>query len=99
MNTERVYQIIRRPHISEKTAGMADTDRQITFEVLKTATKPEIKAAVEQLFKVEVAEVKTIVMKGKTKRAGKNMGKRKDWKKAYVKLKEGHDIDFIGMAS
>lgn len=99
MNTERIYQIIRRPHISEKTAGMADTDKQITFEVLKSASKPEIKAAVEQLFKVEVAEVKTIVMKGKNKRFGKNMGKRKDWKKAYVKLKEGHDIDFIGMAS
>ena len=99
MNNERVYQIIRRPHISEKTAGIADTDRQITFEVLKTATKPEIKAAVEQLFKVEVEDVKTVMMKGKTKRFGRTLGKRKDWKKAYVKLKEGHDIDFIGMAS
>ncbi len=99
MSTESVYQIIRRPHISEKTAGMADSDRQITFEVLKTATKPQIKAAVEQLFKVEVEDVKTVMMKGKTKRFGRNLGKRKDWKKAYVKLKEGHDIDFIGMAS
>ena len=99
MNQERVYQIIRRPHISEKTAGIADKKRQITFEVLKTATKPEIKEAVEQLFKVEVEEIKTIVVKGKSKRFGRTMGQRKDWKKAYVKLKEGHDIDFIGMAS
>ncbi len=99
MNQERLYQIIRRPHISEKTAGMADKSRQITFEVLKEANKAEIKEAVETLFKVEVEGVKTIVTKGKTKRAGRNMGKRKDWKKAYVKLKEGHDIDFIGMAS
>lgn len=99
MNQERVYQIIRRPHISEKTAGIADTSRQITFEVLKTATKPEIKQAVEQLFKVEVEEVKTVVMKGKTKRFGRTLGQRSDWKKAYVKLKQGHDIDFIGMAS
>ena len=99
MNQERVYQIIRRPHISEKTAGIADGSRQITFEVLKSATKPEIKEAVEQLFKVEVEEVKTVVMKGKAKRFGRTLGQRKDWKKAYVKLKEGHDIDFIGMAS
>ena len=99
MNQERVYQIIRRPHISEKTTGLADKQRQITFEVLKTANKVEIKAAVEQLFKVEVEEVRTVVMKGKSKRFGRNMGQCKDWKKAYVMLKEGHDIDFIGMAS
>jgi large subunit ribosomal protein L23 len=99
MNQERVYQIIRRPHISEKTAGLADKQRQITFEVLLTDNKDEIKAAVEQLFKVEVDKVRTIVLKGKSKRFGKNMGQRKNWKKAYVLLKEGHDIDFIGMAS
>ena len=99
MNQERVYQIIRRPHISEKTAGIADASRQITFEVLRTATKEEIKTAVEQLFKVEVEGVKTVTVKGKSKRFGRTLGRRKDWKKAYVKLKEGHDIDFIGMAS
>ena len=99
MNQERVYQTRRRPQVSQKTAGIADKQRQITFEVLKTATKGEIKEAVEQLFKVEVEEVRTVVMKGKSKRFGRTMGKRKDWKKAYVKLKEGHDIDFIGMAS
>lgn len=99
MNQERVYQIIRKPHISEKTAGIADSKRQITFEVLRTANKAEIKAAVEQLFKVEVEDVKTVLVKGKRKRFGRNLGQRSDWKKAYVKLKEGHDIDFIGMAS
>jgi large subunit ribosomal protein L23 len=99
MNQERLYQIIRRPHISEKTAGIAESKRQITFEVLKTASKTEIKTAVEQLFKVEVDAVRTVVMKGKVKRSGRTLGQRKDWKKAYVKLKEGHDIDFIGMAS
>ncbi len=99
MNEERIYQIVRRPHISEKTAGIAESKRQITFEVLKTASKPEVKEAIEALFKVEVEAVKTMVVKGKAKRAGRFMGRRNDWKKAYVTLKEGHDIDFIGMAS
>lgn len=99
MNEERMYQVVRRPHISEKTVGIAESKRQITFEVLKTASKPEVKEAIEALFKVEVAEVKTMVVKGKAKRASRFMGRRNDWKKAYVTLKEGHDIDFIGMAS
>ncbi len=99
MNEEKMYQIVRRPHVSEKTAGAADAHRQITFEVLKTATKPEVKEAVETLFKVEVQSVKTVMVKGKSKRTGRFMGKRSDWKKAYVTLKEGHDIDFIGMAT
>ncbi|MFT5260657.1 MAG: large subunit ribosomal protein L23 [Gammaproteobacteria bacterium] len=99
MSEERLFQIVRRPHISEKTAGIAESKRQITFEVLKTATKPEVKAAIETLFKVEVETVKTMVVKGKTKRSGRFLGSRNDWKKAYVTLKEGHDIDFIGMAS
>ncbi len=99
MSEEKMYQIVRRPHISEKTAGIAESQRQITFEVLKTATKPEVKEAIETLFKVEVENVKTMVVKGKSKRAGRFMGRRNDWKKAYVTLKEGHDIDFIGMAS
>lgn len=96
---ERMYQVIRRPHISEKTATAADKHQQITFEVAKDANKSEIKAAVEKLFDVKVDEVKTLVVKGKAKRFGKNMGKRNDWKKASVRLAEGHDIDFIGMAS
>lgn len=99
MNQERLYQIVRRPHISEKTAGLADKQRQITFEVIVSASKAEIKAAVEQLFKVEVEAVRTVNVKGKSKKHGRTMGKRKDWRKAYVKLKEGHDIDFMGMAT
>ena len=84
---------------TSKSTRIQGEGNQYVFNVVRDATKPEIKAAVEQLFKVEVDEVKTVTMKGKTKRAGRNMGKRKDWKKAYVKLKEGHDIDFIGMAT
>lgn len=96
---ERMYQVIRRPHISEKTAGAADKFQQITFEVAPDANKSEVKAAVEKLFDVKVDQIKTSIVKGKSKRFGKNMGKRKDWKKASVRLAEGHDIDFIGMAS
>ena len=95
---ERMYQVIRRPHISEKSAMAADKHQQITFEVARDANKSEIKAAVEKLFDVKVDEVKTSIVKGKTKRFGKNMGKRSDWKKASVRLAEGHDIDFISMA-
>ncbi len=98
-NQERMYQVIRRPHISEKTAGMADKSQQITFEVARDANKSEIKAAVEKLFDVKVEGVTTSNVKGKAKRSGRTMGKRKDWKKASVRLAEGHDIDFIGMAS
>ena len=98
MNQERIYQIIRRPHVSEKTAGLADKDNQIAFEVAKTATKPEIKAAVEAMFEVKVADVKTSIVKGKKKRFGRIEGKRSDWKKALVRLQDGHDIDFIGLA-
>ena len=86
MNPERIYQIIRRPHVSEKSAGHADKDNQITFEVAKNATKPEIKAAVEAMFDVKVADVKTIVVKGKKKRFGRVEGKRSDWKKAMVRF-------------
>lgn len=99
MNQERIYQIIRRPHISEKSAMAADKRGQITFEVAKDANKAEIKAAVEKLFDVTVTDIKTSVVKGKVKRFGRTLGKRSDWKKASVRLKDGDDIDFIGMAS
>ena len=68
----------------------------MVFKVATDADKTEIKSAVEQLFEVEVTGVRTVNVKGKTKRHGMRMGKRKDWKKAYVTLKEGHDIDFVG---
>lgn len=96
MNQERIMQVLLAPHISEKTAVLADSDRQHVFKVLPTATKIEIKQAVESLFNVKVDQVRVLNVKGKTKRFGQRNGKRSDWRKAYVKLAEGQDIDFAG---
>ena len=96
MNQERIMQVLLAPHISEKTAVLADSDRQHVFKVLPTATKTEIKQAVESLFNVKVEQVRVLNVKGKTKRFGQRNGKRSDWRKAYVKLVEGQDIDFAG---
>lgn len=97
MNTERLTQLLLAPHVSEKTAGLADSQNQHVFKVLPNASKQEIKSAVEQLFNVKVAAVRTVNVKGKAKRFGRAMGKRSDWKKAYVRLEAGHDIDLSGM--
>lgn len=97
MNTERLTQLLLAPHVSEKTAGLADSKNQHVFKVLPNASKQEIKSAVEQLFNVKVAAVRTVNVKGKAKRFGRAMGKRSDWKKAYVRLETGHDIDLSGM--
>lgn len=97
MNTERLTQVLVAPHVSEKSAGLADSQNQHVFKVLPNATKQEIKDAVEQLFNVKVSTVRTVNMKGKVKRFGRAMGKRSDWKKAYVRLEPGHDIEFSGM--
>jgi large subunit ribosomal protein L23 len=94
MNTERLLMVIREPIISEKTTRIADKLKQFTFRVLTTATKAEIKAAVEHLFSVKVKEVNVLNMKGKAKRFKQRLGTRSDWKKAYVSLEPGHDIDF-----
>ena len=96
MNEERLMQIILRPHISEKTTNVADQHGQVVFEVLPNATKAEVKAAVEKLFEVVVENVQVLNVRGKIKRIGRTPGKRSNWKKAYVQLAEGHDIDFIG---
>ena len=96
MNNERLMKILLRPHVSEKTALAADSDRQFAFRVLDNASKPEIKQAVELMFKVEVNNVRVANVKGKTKRFGSTYGKRINWKKAYVSLKPGFDIDFSG---
>ena len=96
MNEERLMQVLLSPHISEKSTDVADKHRQVVFTVEPTATKSEISAAVEKLFDVEVENVQVVNVRGKVKRFGRTTGKRKNWKKAYVKLKEGHDIDFIG---
>jgi large subunit ribosomal protein L23 len=96
MNNERLMKILLRPHISEKTAMAADSNRQFAFRVLANASKPEIKQAVELMFDVQVNAVQVLNTKGKTKRTGSTMGKRINWKKAYVSLKPGFDIDFAG---
>lgn len=94
MNQERLMTVIRAPHTSEKTTYLADKRKQYTFEVLKDATKDEIKKAVELVFQVKVKQVDTVNVKGKTKRFKQLSGKRSDWKKAYVSLLPGNDIDF-----
>jgi len=98
INKERLYQIILKPVISEKTTIAADKHRQIVFQVLPDANKNEIKQAVEALFEVKVQNIQVTNVRGKSKRFGRTPGKRQNWKKAYVKLQEGHDIDFLGMA-
>ncbi len=98
MNTERLMQIIRAPIISEKATLVGDKHRQVVFEVMADATKAEIKAAVELLFKeqkVEVSAVNVVNMKGKPKRHGRFEGHRRDVKKAYVSLKGQGDINFV----
>lgn len=94
MNAERLMMVLKEPHTSEKTTVLADRVNQFTFKVLKSATKSEIKLAVEKMFNVEVKDVKTLNVKGKTKRFRQLNGKRSDWKKAYVSLQPGQDIDF-----
>lgn len=94
MNQERLMQVILAPVISEKSTRVADQDQQVVFKVVKDATKPEIKAAVELLFKVEVEGVQVLNVKGKVKRFGRFTGRRSDWKKAYVSLKPGQEVDF-----
>ena len=97
MNEQRIFQILRAPHISEKAAIVGDASNQHVFKVATDARKDEIKAAVEQLFNVKVSKVRTANVNGKTKRQGARMGKRSDWKKAYVSLEQGHEIDLASI--
>ena len=94
ISQERLLQVLLAPQISEKATYIADKNEQVVFVVTPDATKPEVKAAVEMLFKVEVKSVQVLNVKGKTKRFGKTMGRRKDWKKAFVCLKPGQEINF-----
>ncbi|MBE1286876.1 50S ribosomal protein L23 [Alteromonas sp. LMIT006] len=96
MNEERLLKVLLAPHISEKSTMAAEGNNTVVFKVATDANKAEIKAAVEKLFEVEVNSVRTVNQKGKTKRTGMRFGKRNDFKKAYVVLKEGQDIDFVG---
>lgn len=91
---ERLMQVLLAPQISEKATDIAEKNEQIIFRVASDATKPEVKAAVELLFKVEVKAVQVANVKGKEKRFGKMTGRRKGWKKAYVCLRPGQEINF-----
>ncbi|MFL6581717.1 MAG: 50S ribosomal protein L23 [Burkholderiales bacterium] len=93
-NQERLMQVLLAPVVSEKSTYVADKNEQVVFRVVANATKPEIKAAVELLFKVQVDSVQVANVKGKEKRFGRFIGRRRHWKKAYVCLKPGQEINF-----
>ncbi|MDO6425670.1 MULTISPECIES: 50S ribosomal protein L23 [Thalassotalea] len=96
ISEERLLKVLLAPNISEKATLTAEANNTIVFKVATDAKKAEIKAAVEKLFDVKVDGVRTLNVKGKAKRTGARMGRRSDWKKAYVTLAEGSDIDFVG---
>jgi large subunit ribosomal protein L23 len=95
-NQERLMQVILGPHISEKSTAAAEAASQVVFRVRRDATKSEIKRAVELLFEVDVASVAVVNVPGKVKRFGRRLGQQSAWKKAYVRLAPGQDLDFIG---
>ena len=94
---ERLLKVLRAPHVSEKASTAMEKTNTIVLKVAKDATKAEIKAAVEKLFEVKVEGVNTLLVKGKVKRHGQRFG-RSDWKKAYVTLQAGQNLDFVGGA-
>lgn len=94
MNQERMYNILLGAHISEKATVIADEANQFAFKVSKDATRPEIKEAVEKIYGVSVKEVTVLNVKGKVKRNMRGVSRKASWKKAYVRLDDGHDIDF-----
>ncbi|MDR1064158.1 MAG: 50S ribosomal protein L23 [Azoarcus sp.] len=96
VSQERLLQVLLAPQISEKATWVADKNGQVIFRVASDAAKPEVKAAVEALFKVEVESVQVLNVKGKEKRKGRIAGRRKGWKKAFVSLKPGQEINFAG---
>lgn len=96
MNEERLMKVLVAPHISEKGTRVAEVNRQYVFKVQTDATKPEIRQAVELMFNVKVSGVQVVNVKGKNKRVGQFFGRRSDWKKAYVTLQPGNEIDFMG---
>ena len=96
MNQERLMTVLVGPHVSEKSSLVAEKHNQICFKVRRDSTKKEVAQAVEMMFEVKVENVQVSNVQGKIKRFGQTLGKRADWKKAYVTLAEGHDIDFLG---
>ena len=94
MNQERLFKVLLGPHITEKSAMSQGAATQVVFKIANNASKLEVKKAVEQLFEVKVEGVRLVNVKGKTRRTKTGLGQRSDWKKAYVRLAEGQDIDF-----
>lgn len=97
MNKNRILQVLRMPHISEKSALAADTGNQYVFKVAPDANKLEIRKAVESVFDVKVETVRVLNVKGKVKRFGAREGRRGNWRKAYIRLQEGQEIEFAGV--
>jgi large subunit ribosomal protein L23 len=97
-SNERLMTVLLAPVVSEKGTFIADKHDQVIFRVLQNATKPEVKAAVELMFKVNVESVQIANVKGKQKRFGRHAGRRRNWKKAYVSLKPGQEINFAAEA-
>ncbi|MEZ5565616.1 MAG: 50S ribosomal protein L23 [Gammaproteobacteria bacterium] len=96
MNNERLMTVLLGPHLSEKSSRLADRHQQFVFKVRRDADKSAIKRAVELMFSVNVLAVQIVNVMGKAKRFGRSPGRRQDWKKAYITLAEGQDIDFLG---
>ena len=96
LSTEKLMSVLIGPHLSEKSSGLAERLKQFVFKVRRDADKSDIKRAVELMFEVKVTAVQVVNCMGKAKRFGRSPGRRQDWKKAYVTLAEGQDIDFLG---
>jgi large subunit ribosomal protein L23 len=93
---ERLMSVVLGPHLSEKGTRVGERDHQVVFRVRRDSTKDEVRRAVEMLFEVKVAGVRVVNCMGKVKRSGRRFGRQQDWKKAYVSLAEGSDINFLG---
>jgi len=94
VNEERMYKVILGAHISEKATVVAEESNQVVFKVSRDASRPEIRQAVEKIYNVKVENVSVLNVKGKVKRTARGSSRKPSWKKAYVRLAEGHDIDF-----
>ena len=97
MNQERLLKILKEPRVTEKSTMVGEVHGQYVFRVVSDATKPEIKKAVEKMFGVEVDSVSVLNVKGKTKKFGRRQGRRGNWKKAYVSLGKGQELNFTGV--
>lgn len=95
MNQERLYTLLQAPHISEKVSNLGDSSNQYAFKVERSATKAEIKEAVQKIFGVEVVNVTTANVRGKVKRSRWRLARRRNWKKAYVRVAAGQEIDYM----